>query len=448
MSTRIALFADVHANLPALQAVIQDAQSRAVNESWNLGDMVGYAPFPNQVVALLAKQCSRHVLGNHDIKCADNSHADKMRSAGKDPDKVYSFAWTNQALNSVSREFIARLPRTELLDVAGWSLLLTHGSPGGINDGITPRTAVEKLQSLAAEVRPQGVKVVLCGHTHEFFDRTVDGVRFINPGGVGRSFDGDTRASYCVLDISPERLAVEHWRVPYSGDSVMDEMRARDFSPRLIRSFLQARSLEGQDGLNKAEAEKCLAAAGALSRKFPQGDHELQVARLAGELFSGLKNLHRLGWREEVYLRVAAVLHDTGWVNGREGHHKASRDIILQDRTLPLNAAERAMVALAARYHRGSLPDSKHKVYADLAFYDQENVGVLAACLRIADGLDRTHRALVAGVDLAVGLHKIDCIVRVNKGADIAAELSAAKVKSDLLERIFGLPVEFCSAVV
>lgn len=446
---RIALLADVHANLPALQAVISDSLSRSVDEYWNLGDMVGYAPFPNEVVSLLHRQCVRHVLGNHDLKCADAAHAGRMRAAGKDPDKIFSFEWTHRVLTPESRALIARTPRVEQVPVDAVGVLMTHGSPRGMNDCLTPRTPWEKLKLISSEVGGCGVQVVLCGHTHEFFEREAQGVRFINPGGVGRSFDGDTRASYCILDIrragrgaGPGRVRVEPVRVPYPVEALAGEMRSRAFSPRLVRSIEEARSLEDLDGLKAAEAGRCLEAAVDLSKKFPHQAHARQVARLAEMVFEELKPLHGLGRREGVYLRAAAFLHDIGWIYGNERHHKTSRDLIEKDRSLPLDRRERAFVALIARYHRGSLPEMSHKVFKDLTSYEQETVSVLAACLRIADGLDRTHGALVERLEGTVGPGKITLSAYpALEGTDLTAELAAARTKADLLERIFGRAV-------
>jgi putative phosphoesterase len=443
---RIALFADVHANLPALKSVISDARTRKIDESWNLGDMVGYSPFPNESVKLLAQHCSRHVLGNHDIKCADSTCAARMRVAGKDADKVFSFEWTNQTLNAASLKFIASMPRTVQASVEGINVLITHGSPKDTSDCLTARTPVSKLKKIAADILPGGVDVVVCGHSHQFFDRTVDGIRFINPGGIGRSFDGDQRASYCVLDITQGEVHVEFVRVPYSMDALTNEMQARAFPARLIRSFEEARSLEDLDGLKFSDIEKCATAAMALGKYYKQHEvHARQVARLSGEIFDGLQSVHGLGWRERAYLNMAAFVHDIGWVYGGEGHHKASRDLVLKDRTLPIDGRERILLALIARYHRGSLPEQSHKFYKELSSYAQETVGILSACLRIADGLDRSHQELVDGVRVSVGSKRITFIVSARQDADISAELSAAKFKSDLLRDILGIAFVFKS---
>ncbi len=241
---------------------------------------------------------------------------------------------------------------------------------------------------------------------------------------------------------------VKHFRVAYPLDVLTHEMRARAFPERLVRSSQEARSFEEVGGLRTADVERCLLTAAKLARQYPNEGHARQVMRLSAEIFEGLKALHGLGMREGVYLRVAAFLHDIGWAYGREGHHKASRDMILKDRTLLLDGRERVLVALIARYHRGSLPDDTHKIFKGLALHAKEAVGVLAACLRIADGLDRSHRSAVENVRVSVGEKRITVNILSRKNMDVAREISAARAKAGLLENIFGRTVVFRRMVV
>ena len=441
---RIALYADVHGNLPALEALLAHAELNKAGECWNLGDMVGYGPFPNEVVGLLRRRCSSHILGNHDIKCASPDHAVRMRAAGKDPDKIFSFDWTNRELLPENAAFIRTLDFVRKVEIAGVRLLLTHGSPRATEDTLTPRTSASKFRALAREVTVDGVTVVICGHTHEFFDRSFDGVRFINPGGAGRSFNGDPRAAYTILDVSSAGVQVEHYRVAYSLEALASAMKQKQFPDRLIRTLIEARSLDELEGIKQENVPDLIQRACTLGKVFIQKDtHAAHVARLALRIFDGLQPWHGLTWRERAYLHTAALLHDIGWVNGQKAHHKASRDLILKDRTLPLDDRERVLVALTARYHRRSLPEEGHKFTKDLTVYDRETLDVCAAFLRMADGLDRSQRSLVADVAVTVEAPRIIVQVSSLNRVNISAELKAAAGKADLLERIFGFKVIF-----
>ncbi len=436
---RVALIADVHANFPALQAILADASRKKVDEYWSLGDMVGYGPFPNEVIASLRQVCARHIAGNYDIKCTSQDHVERMKAAGKDKDKIFSFEWTLNTLSVENQVFIQQLPETDQVDIAGQSLMLVHGSSFAIDDILTPRSAAEKYRSLAADAVRRKAHTVVFGHTHEYVDRTVDGVRFINPGGAGRSFDGDPRTSYCIIEIKNGMITVERYRLEYSLDASVGIMRDKGFPERLISTLIEARSLEEIDGLKRESVEGLLAAAIELAKSLQSKmGHSVQVARLALQLFDDLAEFYGLGWRERALLGTAALLHDIGWIYGQEGHHKASRDLILKDSTLPLNLRERSMVALIARYHRKSLPEGSHKGYKDLTAYEKELVSLLAGLLRIADGLDCTHTARVAEVSAVISRVRMTLSVRPEPGVKGFVEIQTAQEKSDLLRFIYG----------
>ena len=164
-------------------------------------------------------------------------------------------------------------------------------------------------------------------------------------------------------------------------------------------------------------------------------DHAHQVERLALELFDALVPLHGLGPEDRRCLRWAAILHDIGVAEGPAGHHRRAFRLILHARDLPLPDRERVLVALVARYHRKALPKRTHPHFASLGSRERRRVRTLAAILRVADGLDRTHRSAVRGTRCEIG----PAVVRLRcKGeASQAEERLAASAKADLFERVF-----------
>lgn len=430
---KIALLADVHGNLPALDALIRHALEIGVDEYWNLGDMVAGGPHPNECVSRLRAVAKRHIAGNHDVNCAAPEHQLRPRPPHKDPDKAFSFQWTRRELTPDSAAFIQQLSLEDVVCAGGYTLWLMHGAQGDL----TPRSPAEKFRAMARDARDKGASLVLCGHTHEFFDKTFDGVRFVNPGCAGRSFDGDIRAAYCVLELGSGYIRVDSYRIAYDQSALVSAMQERSFSPRLIRSFTEARSLKEVDGLHMSQVDAFLQAALSLGND----QHAVEVARLAVRLFDELKPLHGLGWKERVLLNAAALLHDIGMAFGPESHHKASRDMILQDKTLGLEHRDRVVLALVARYHRRSLPSPQHKYFQDLSFYDQEIVAALAALLRIADGLDRGHQDNVKDVRVEYNSGRVLLKAIAEQGRLIKEELRAAQEKADLLAQWFGVEV-------
>ncbi|HVY68932.1 MAG TPA: HD domain-containing protein [Verrucomicrobiae bacterium] len=183
-------------------------------------------------------------------------------------------------------------------------------------------------------------------------------------------------------------------------------------------------------------------AAALMRARETEPEHVLHVASLAMQLFDGLAPLHQLGPEDRLLLEAAGYLHDIGWsVSERDGagHHKASARLIREHNWKALDACEVNLVALVARYHRKSLPEPGHLDFTALPAEDQRRVELLAAMLRIADGLDRTHRQWVQEVHCQIGAHQLE--LRLVACAPVGAEISAAGKKADLARRAFAREV-------
>jgi len=168
----------------------------------------------------------------------------------------------------------------------------------------------------------------------------------------------------------------------------------------------------------------------------PDPRHSAQVTALALSLFDKLAGLHGFRGRPRLLLEIAAVLHDIGWSRTKNsGHHKHSRDMIL-DADLPgLTQRERNLCALIARYHNKALPDRKrHKAFAGLPKQDRGLVAWLAALLRVADGLDCLHLGFARVAECVVDRKRL--VVSLAEPGRCAAEIQRAHQKSDLLERM------------
>jgi len=180
----------------------------------------------------------------------------------------------------------------------------------------------------------------------------------------------------------------------------------------------------------------------ALAREcdYEEG-HTRQVARLALRLFDELSPLHELGDEERCWLEWGALLHDIGWIDGQRRHHKTALAIILADTSVPWDDRTRLIVASVARYHRRALPSVKHEHFASLDADDRLTVGKLAAILRVADGLDRTHTDCIQ--DLSCRIEPNRVVVRCLAIGSAEGELYAAGKKSDLFEQLFGRELHF-----
>jgi len=162
--------------------------------------------------------------------------------------------------------------------------------------------------------------------------------------------------------------------------------------------------------------------------------HSNQVAHVALMLFDALKELHHLGDREKLLLHIGALLHDIGWIEGQQDHHKTSRDLIINSEFAGITEEEKTIAALIARYHRGIIPKNSHIYYSLLDKDSREIVNKLASLVRIADGLDNTHMSLVKNIECEILDDKV--IIKIAGGYSEIDEANAYK-KSDLFEKTY-----------
>jgi exopolyphosphatase/pppGpp-phosphohydrolase len=168
-----------------------------------------------------------------------------------------------------------------------------------------------------------------------------------------------------------------------------------------------------------------------------EAKHTKHVTRIALMIFDDLQNLHRLGTNDRFFLECAGILHDIGvHTHGAKGHHKASLNIILTTPILQFNNKERLIIGSVARYHRHALPSTDHDHFKALNEEERKKVSILAGILRIADGLDYTHRRRIGHVEASFNDHKviIDCVVRKKP---VKKEIKSALSKSTLFSSIF-----------
>ena len=227
---KIALFSDIHANIDALNPVFDDIYSRKPDAIYCLGDLVGYAPYPNEVIETIREKGIPVIAGNYDqgvglksddCGCAYKNEEDEARG-------VESITYTNKIISEENRKYLRSLPahlRVEFgVNTDPYHLLLVHGSPRKINEYLfedrTDKSMIRMMEKAKAHI-------MAFGHTHKPYHKILednDGNfrHAINIGSVGKPKDGDPRACYVTLeweddlDLShPDGLNVEFIRVKY-----------------------------------------------------------------------------------------------------------------------------------------------------------------------------------------------------------------------------------------
>lgn len=170
-------------------------------------------------------------------------------------------------------------------------------------------------------------------------------------------------------------------------------------------------------------------------------EHAQQVARLALSIFDQTRSVHGLGDREREWLEYAAMLHDIGVHISYDRHHRHSYYLIKNGDLRGFDPQEIEVIALVARYHRQATPKKSHDGYGDLNGTLRRTVRVLAAIVRLAEGLDRSHAQALAGIDLFP--RGDDYLARLRADGDAELELWAAHRHVAPLERELDLPIRF-----
>ena len=196
---------------------------------------------------------------------------------------------------------------------------------------------------------------------------------------------------------------------------------------------------------SKRLSDPRIVAAKALAETHdPDPAHAFQVSKNSLVLFDALRGLHGLGDRERVLLHAAALMHDTGYENRPFQHHKGSRDLILASALEGFSPKERVIIACVARYHRKAGPAPSHKVYCDLDEASRVVVNKLAALLRVADGLDRSHAESAESLKV---MHARGTIrLKVRQRTPNPVDLATGTRKADLFEAVFGMKIEITGA--
>ena len=256
---KIALFSDIHANLPALEAFFKDVDSRKPDAIYCLGDLVGYNVSPNEVINEIRKRNIPTIAGNYDFgigRTSDDCGCAYKTDTEKEMGKI-SISYTNSLVKSDERKYLRTLPahiRLEFnLNQDKLNLLLVHGSPRKINEYLFEDRDEKSLLHIMEQA---DADIVCFGHTHKPYQRILKSgqadknhfLHAINVGSVGKPKDNDSRGCYVLLTIDEnsntqvaESVGVEFIRFSYdvekAANAVEDSPLPNQFAEMLRRGY-------------------------------------------------------------------------------------------------------------------------------------------------------------------------------------------------------------------
>jgi putative phosphoesterase len=237
---RVAIFTDIHGNLPALEASLDAIEQLNVDSVYCGGDLVGYGPYPNEVCALIQARRIPTIYGNYDYAIArdlEDCGCAYVTSHDRELGQQ-SVAWTLAHTDQRSKDFMRDLPFDLRFALDDRRIRLVHGSPRKVNEYLFEDKPARTFERIATGA---DCDVLVFGHTHKPWIHEYGGVLFVNCGSVGKPKDGDPRAAFGILELDHTgavRASIE--RVPYDAEAVAREVQAAGLPGEYAEKLLVA----------------------------------------------------------------------------------------------------------------------------------------------------------------------------------------------------------------
>lgn len=228
---KIAVISDIHGNMEAIEAVMDDISKKSCNKIFVLGDYAMAGPEPSDAVEYFMKRKDNPVFkmiqGNTDLMIA--TYTDELYEGLKEKAPIMAEALKNdvEVLNPIQKGFLKDLPIQLELVEGGVKFLLVHGSPRKNNEDILPDTSMQEVERMLLNV---DADVILCGHTHipcGFQTSTRQTV--VNVGSIGRPFTPEPKACYLIITVEKGQCVFEHQFVEYDKEAASRKLKKREF---------------------------------------------------------------------------------------------------------------------------------------------------------------------------------------------------------------------------
>lgn len=239
---KFAVISDIHGNLYALEAVLEDIKEENCDNVFCLGDLAMAGPEPNEAIELIKQMDWEIIQGNTDKMIAEyteelgekvTSTFQIMGNALKDDVKIIS---------DENKEYLKNLPENLEFNIGRVPVMLVHGSPRRNNEDILPDMDIELIEEIVSNT---DARLILCGHTHlPCGYQTDSGKTIVNVGSVGRPFTEKPEACYAVITFDEFGFGIEHKFVEYDNVSASNKLKERHFegADKLAQMLIQPTS--------------------------------------------------------------------------------------------------------------------------------------------------------------------------------------------------------------
>ncbi|AEB76429.1 metallophosphoesterase family protein [Clostridium botulinum] len=223
---RIAIFSDIHGNLEALKSVLEDIESKNVDRVVCLGDLVGYGPFPNEVIDVVRSEDILTIAGNYDKAVVAND----IKYIQDNPlNREFALPWSVKEVTEANKKYLKRLPEDIIVVEQGKVLKFVHGSNRAINEYLLENSdaAKEAMDELKEDV-------LVCAHTHIPYEKKYGNKVLINDGSVGKPKTDSPNSNYIILTIKEDEVKSETIEVKYDYEKTIKAMEEKNFPKDLL----------------------------------------------------------------------------------------------------------------------------------------------------------------------------------------------------------------------
>ncbi len=242
---QLAIFSDVHGNLPALHSVLEDLKQRGVEQAYCLGDLVDFAPWSNEVINCIRYLQIPCLMGNHDERIAFDYEISPLskHSAKEIASRIKAINYTKQTLTAENKAFLRTLPlkMSMTFKVAGREikLLLVHGSSSSNEEYIYETHPEDDIHNI---MTTESADILIMGHTHLPYIRYIQQKMAINCGSVGRSKEASGLATYLLLNVTDSTVIPEIVRLAYPIQETIVAIQ-KSYIPDFYADFLNKSNL-------------------------------------------------------------------------------------------------------------------------------------------------------------------------------------------------------------
>jgi len=224
---KIAVISDIHANLHALTAVINDFEKKNVDKVFALGDYAMAGPQPVETMQFILTRPWEMIQGNTDKMIAEYTEDLYLNAKQAFPVMGEALKYDVSVLPTKYKEFLKQLPSEKHLEIEGIKIHLVHGSPRKNNENIFPDLKPETVEEMTLS---SDADLILCGHTHIPCGYQLNNKKtVVNVGSVGRSMTEDAMPCYAIINIKNGEFTVEHHFVDYEREIAADIIRSHNF---------------------------------------------------------------------------------------------------------------------------------------------------------------------------------------------------------------------------